>query len=88
MLSDSRVPPDIIIADYHLDDGNGIEAVTRIRDYWRAPVVAVLATADRTLDVRNEAERHSITILNKPLRPAALRAFLNQVAVARKSAAE
>ncbi|MDF2371463.1 MAG: PAS domain-containing hybrid sensor histidine kinase/response regulator [Rhizobiaceae bacterium] len=87
-LANSSRPPDAIIADYHLDDGNGIEAILKIRQHWRDNIPAVLVTADRSLDVRNKAEEHSISIFNKPLKPAALRAFLNQIAIARKSAAE
>ena len=87
-FANSSHPPDAIIADYHLDDGNGIEAILKIRQHWRDNIPAVLVTADRSLDVRNNAEEHSISIFNKPLKPAALRAFLNQIAIARKSAAE
>ncbi|MEO4042038.1 PAS domain-containing hybrid sensor histidine kinase/response regulator [Hoeflea sp. CAU 1731] len=86
LLAASDLSPDTIIADYHLDDGNGIEAIEMVRARWGVDFPAVLATADRTLDVRVAAEAQSITILNKPLRPAALRAFLNQIAVARKLA--
>ncbi|WP_136659844.1 PAS domain-containing hybrid sensor histidine kinase/response regulator [Nitratireductor sp. XY-223] len=88
LLAQESLPPDAIVADFHLDDGNGIQAITRIREHWNVDIAAVLATADRTLDVRNRAEERSISIFNKPLRPAALRAFLNQIAAARKSAAE
>ncbi|MEX3006885.1 NahK/ErcS family hybrid sensor histidine kinase/response regulator [Hoeflea sp. TYP-13] len=88
MLDSQTSPPDAIIADFHLDDGNGIDVIASIREHWNVDIPAVLATADRTLDVRNRAEEQSISIFNKPLRPAALRAFLNQIAAARKSAAE
>lgn len=81
-------PPAAIIADFHLDDGNGIEAILKIRKHWQMDIPAVLITADRTLDVRNRAEEQAISIFNKPLRPAALRAFLNQIAFICKSAAE
>jgi Na+/proline symporter/CheY-like chemotaxis protein len=87
-LEHQAAPPDAIIADYHLDDGDGIEAVGLLRRRWGFDIPAVLVTADRTLDVRNRAEAQSISIFNKPLKPAALRAFLNQIAAARKSAAE
>ncbi|MEM9106415.1 MAG: PAS domain-containing hybrid sensor histidine kinase/response regulator [Pseudomonadota bacterium] len=88
LLKREATPPDAIIADYHLDDGTGIDVIASIRKHWSGHIPAVLVTADRTLDVRNRAEEQSITMFNKPLRPAALRAFLNQIAAARKSAAE
>ncbi|MGY6568253.1 MAG: PAS domain-containing hybrid sensor histidine kinase/response regulator [Salinarimonas sp.] len=68
--------PDVVIADYHLDHGNGIEAILALR--WRlgADLPAVLLTADRSPRVREDAQAKGIHILNKPLRPAALRALL------------
>lgn len=88
ILEKQADPPHAIIADYHLDDGDGIEAVGMVRDHWGFDIPAVLATADRSPGVRNRAEAQSISIFHKPLKPAALRAFLNQIAAARRSAAE
>ncbi len=34
--------PDVIIADYHLDDGTGIEAVSRVRAMVGAAIPALL----------------------------------------------
>jgi len=88
VLEGQAQPPHAIIADYHLDDGDGIEAVGMVREHWRFDIPAVLATADRSPGVRSRAEAQSISIFHKPLKPAALRAFLNQIAAARRSAAE
>jgi Na+/proline symporter/signal transduction histidine kinase len=79
--------PDVVIADYHLDDDTGIEAIGRLRAV-AGPVSAILITADRTADVRAAAEREGIVLLNKPVKPAALRATLNRLAAAGKAAAE
>ena len=78
---------DVVIADYHLDKATGIDAVTAIRARLGA-VPAVLVTADRTADVRAEAERTGIGLLNKPIKPAALRAALSRFASLGKAAAE
>ena len=40
---------------------------------------ATLITADRSAAVRSAARSLDITVLNKPLKPAALRAFLTQL---------
>ncbi|KQQ38267.1 histidine kinase [Rhizobium sp. Leaf306] len=80
--------PDIIIADYHLDDGDGIAAIQSLRAAYEADVAALLITADRSADVRNEAEKHGISLQHKPVRPAALRAYLTQIAGLRRLAAE
>ena len=79
--------PDTIIADYHLGDGNGITAIARLRDAF-GPVAAILITADRTPEVRAQADRDGIAQLNKPVKPAALRATLSRIAGAARQAAE
>jgi Na+/proline symporter/signal transduction histidine kinase/ActR/RegA family two-component response regulator len=70
--------PEVIIADYHLDEGDGLELIKALR--WRTQVdtPAILVTADRTPVVREAAMAMHVHILNKPLKPAALRALLTQ----------
>ena len=54
-----------------------------------ADLPAILITADRSPHVREEARtRASIQLLNKPVKPAALRALLAQWRVAARAAAE
>ncbi|MBX9456479.1 MAG: hybrid sensor histidine kinase/response regulator [Rhizobium sp.] len=79
--------PDAIIADYHLGDGNGLTAIARLRAAF-GPTPAILVTADRTPEVRAQADRDGIAQLNKPLKPAALRATLSRIAGVAKAAAE
>nr|WP_299501741.1 PAS domain-containing hybrid sensor histidine kinase/response regulator [uncultured Rhizobium sp.] len=88
LISTETQPPDLVIADYHLGDGSGIGAILRLRALYQADVPALLITADRTAEVRAEAERHSITLQHKPVRPAALRAFITQVYSQKRAAAE
>ncbi len=71
-------PPSVLIVDYHLDDDTGIEVITKLRWRLRGRLRAVLATADRSPQVREEALSKDIVVLNKPLKPAALRATLAQ----------
>lgn len=80
--------PDLVIADYHLDDGNGIDAVLRLRQVYAKDIPALLITADRTLEVRAQAEKEGIAVQHKPVRPAALRAYINQVFSLTRAAAE
>jgi DNA-binding response OmpR family regulator len=81
-------PLDLVIADYHLGDGSGIGAILRLRALTKVDVPALLITADRSAEVRAEAERHLITLQHKPVRPAALRAFITQISSQRRTAAE
>ena len=87
LIAEKKDPPDLAIVDYHLGDGSGIGAVLRLRAVYGAEIPALLITADRTADVRAEAERQNIALQNKPVKPAAMRAFITQVS-SRKQAAE
>lgn len=85
-LATRDLAPHAIIADYHLDGDDGISAVAQLRRVFGADIPALLVTADRTKDVQELAESNSIGVLNKPLKPAALRAVLSQWRVLRRAA--
>lgn len=70
--------PDVLIADYHLDRGDGLAAIAALRERSRVPLPAILLTADRSPQVREAAAAFDVHILNKPLKPGALRALLAQ----------
>jgi CheY-like chemotaxis protein len=77
-----------LLIDYHLDHGNGIDAIRIIRERHGVDLPAILITADRSPEVREAARAEHIRVLNKPLKPAALRAILAQWRVRRAMAAE
>ena len=79
---------DIIVADYHLDDTNGIDVVTHLREQFDTQTPALLLTADRSDLVRERASDVDMPVLNKPVKPAALRAALAQKRVKVPTAAE
>jgi CheY-like chemotaxis protein len=69
--------PDIILADYHLDDGhNGIEAVRALRMRAGHAVPAIIITADRAPAVADAARSLGCELLLKPVKPAELRALM------------
>ncbi len=78
--------PDIVLADYHLGETDtGIMALQQLaslegqpdgRDYFTP---AIVITADRTDEVRDEIEAAGAQLLTKPVRPAALRAMINKI---------
>ncbi len=76
VLHEAGMVPDVILADYHLDDGTGIEAIVKLRWKFGRQIPAILITADRSRAVRTEAEEKDIAFFNKPVKPAALRAHL------------
>ena len=85
LLRGMRRRPDMILADYHLDNDNGLNAVRRLRSRFRTPFAAALITADRSPEVREAAAGNDMPVLQKPLRPAALRALLTQVRAQRQA---
>ena len=87
-LGESPSLPNGLLVDYHLDEGNGIEAIEALRRHCGGDLPAILITADRSPAVREAARAHGIQVLNKPLKPAALRAMLAQWRVLRVAAAE
>ena len=87
-IAETGFAPHVLLVDYHLDEGNGIEAIAELRRRHGADLTAILITADRSPDVRDEARSHAVLLLNKPVKPAALRALLTQVRLKRAVAAE
>lgn len=87
VISESSTIPNGLLVDYHLDQGNGIEAIIAMRRRF-GDMPAILITADRSPDVRELARSEGVQILHKPLKPAALRALLAQWRVLRVAAAE
>lgn len=85
--SDAQVfPPSVVLADYHLDGENGIDVIGRIRQRFGVSIPAVLITADRSNDVRSRAAEIGVSVLNKPIKPAALRLLLRQIQLVREAA--
>lgn len=87
-VAEARIPLDALLVDYHLDQGNGIDAIAELRRRFGADLPGILITADRSRRVRGDARVRDIQVLNKPLRPAALRALLAQYRIRRIAAAE
>src|SRR5215216_1155545 len=85
-LGEAKTMPQGLLVDYHLDEGNGIEAIVQLRWRFGRDLPAILITADRSPHVREEARARNIQVLNKPVRPAALRALLAQWRVHRVAA--
>src|SRR5580692_717475 len=78
--------PDGLLVDYHLDGSNGVGAITELRRRHGGDLPAILVTADRSVLVREEARIAAVQLLNKPVKPAALRALLTQWRVQRVAA--
>ena len=84
---DGRTPTGFVV-DYHLDRGHGIAAIGDLREKYGADIPAILITADRSPKVREAARAAQINMLNKPVKPASLRAIIGQWCKQRLVAAE
>ena len=74
--------PDIMLVDYHLGETDtGIMALKQLAECGLSDVPAIIITADRTDDVKVEIAEHGSILLNKPVKPAALRALINKSVV-------
>ena len=72
-------PPDLIIADYRLQDGvTGLDAIATLRRRW-GELPAIVVTADHGADVQAEVSAAGLYLLHKPVRPARLRSLITHV---------
>jgi Na+/proline symporter/signal transduction histidine kinase len=85
ILGDAKARLDGLLIDYHLDQGNGLDAIVALRAQL-GELPAILMTADRSPRVRAAARARQVHVLHKPLKPAALRALLTQWRVRRIAA--
>lgn len=80
--------PDIILADYHLDLGTGLEAIRALREDLRVSLPAIIITADHTPEVERLIRDADVGLLRKPVKAAALRALMTRLLQSHRSAAE
>jgi CheY-like chemotaxis protein len=79
-LSAGAFRPDVILADYHLDDGrNGLDAVHALRLAAGRAIPAIIITADHSPVIADAARELDCELLLKPVRPAELRALMQHL---------
>jgi len=78
---------DVIIVDYHLDaDADGLRCTEMLRQRCGMTLPAILITADRSASVRALAHEQGVHVLNKPIKPAVLRALVTRIVAAQEAA--
>ena len=79
-LKATRVTPDIILADYYLDDNaTGVEAIAAVTGYLDRTIPAVIITADYSEVLREQLVGEHKMVLRKPVKPARLRAMMTRL---------
>ncbi|SHG96903.1 PAS domain-containing hybrid sensor histidine kinase/response regulator [Ferrimonas marina] len=70
--------PDIMLADYHLDEGKtGLEAMDKLRGLYGQDLPGILITADTRQELMEEVAEKGYGFMAKMVRPAALRAMIS-----------
>jgi DNA-binding response OmpR family regulator len=68
-------PPDLVIADVHLDAGeDGVLLVDALRQRFGAAIPALIVSGDVSRQTRERIEARGLPMLEKPVAPARLRA--------------
>jgi Na+/proline symporter/signal transduction histidine kinase/CheY-like chemotaxis protein len=74
------IAPDIIVADYHLDDGElGTTLIDALRLRWDAQLPALIISADDSEPLKQELMEKNIKYLSKPVPAAALRGTMRSL---------
>jgi signal transduction histidine kinase/CheY-like chemotaxis protein len=70
--------PDLVVADYHLDDGaSGAAAIAAIRMRYGQDLPALVISGDHSAEVRGSLKAAGMPFLPKPATPARLRAMMS-----------
>ncbi len=73
-------PPEVILADYHLDQGvTGWEVATAIRAHFGRAIPVVMITADRSDQCHRQLQGLDVPVLNKPVKAGKMRSVLSHL---------
>jgi two-component system, sensor histidine kinase len=64
--------PDLIVADYHLDNGTGLDAINLLRQKCGKRVPAVIVTANHSPTLKSDLAKSDVALLWKPIKPQLL----------------
>ncbi|SCA57970.1 putative Histidine kinase [Candidatus Terasakiella magnetica] len=77
-VDSNRISPVAILADYHLnEDETGLEVIDAVHRLLGKNIPAAIITADRSQELLTKCKSKGISVLNKPIKPAKLRALLS-----------
>ncbi|MGH1372596.1 MAG: NahK/ErcS family hybrid sensor histidine kinase/response regulator [Cellvibrionaceae bacterium] len=73
-----QVPPQLVLADFHLDEETGLDVLEALRYHWQQNLPAVVISADNSDEVREQVQNAGCLFLAKPVQPAALRTLMRR----------
>lgn len=72
--------PDLILVDYHLDEGEtGLALVNKLFDYWQQTIPCIVISANPGETVKTASRNAGFLFLQKPIKPHVLRAALSRI---------
>ncbi|WP_102106552.1 hybrid sensor histidine kinase/response regulator [Oceaniglobus roseus] len=78
LFDDIDMAPDIILADYQLDNGEtGIDAILALRERTGIDIPAIMITANHEDTLKEARVRHNFSVLMKPVNLARLRPLID-----------
>ncbi len=87
LLAELKRPPDVVLADYHLDEGEtGLAALKEVRRLAGGDIPAVVLTADHSTAVAADVLAAGCELMHKPIKPAELRALMTHLLARQGSA--
>lgn len=72
-------PPAIVLADFHLDRETGVEVLEALSLHWKTQLPAIVISADNSESLRQHVIDSGYQFMEKPVKPAALRATMRQM---------
>ncbi|PUB19434.1 PAS-domain containing protein [Yoonia sediminilitoris] len=78
MVADIGMSPDIILADYQLNDGEtGVDSILALRGAAKENLPAIMITANQEDAIKDLGARHDFSVLTKPVNLSRLRSLID-----------
>jgi signal transduction histidine kinase/CheY-like chemotaxis protein len=71
-------PPQLVLADFHLDNETGLDILEALQYHWQQQLAAVIISADNSDEVRDEVLAAGYLYLPKPIIANSLRITMNR----------
>lgn len=77
-IDEIGISPDIVLADYQLDDGDtGVASILALRERTGADLPAIIITANQENAIKELGKQHQFSVLTKPVNLSRLRPLID-----------